>query len=262
MAFSFNGEKKPQTIVKRYKKDTKPHDIMCEIGRKWALRAPSSKGGNMHLSFSEIGCQSQKENPDVFAIHSSGETIVLEAKVSRADFLKDAQKEFRANPDLGMGDFRYYICPPNLIKEEELHGTKWGLIYAHPDSGRCKVIRGFASYGNSGKAAPHEHEWKFTKNQTAENDLILSLLIRVGLGIDLSTLIDNFKFCSKYANAQNRGDVVSALIRSCERAGAYDELTKLIDKTKGSHNCPDCIERRAKDMRRMQRDMRRIQKGN
>ncbi|APD19005.1 uridine kinase [Vibrio phage J14] len=130
-------------------------------------------------------------------------------------------------------------------------------------AGGVKVIRGFASYGNSGegRALMRTNE-KLPKIQTAENDLILSLLIRVGLGIDLSTLIDNFKFCSKYANAQNRGDVVSALIRSCERAGAYDELTKLIDKTKGSHNCPDCIERRAKDMRRMQRDMRRLQKGN
>ena len=70
------------------------------------------------------------ELPDVagFGMRSS---TVIECKVTRADFLKDAKKSFRLNPNSGMGDYRYYCCPKDLIKPEELpYG--WGLLYIYP----------------------------------------------------------------------------------------------------------------------------------
>lgn len=70
------------------------------------------------------------ELPDVLAFDMRNSTVV-EVKVSRGDFLKDAKKSFRINPNSGMGDYRYYFCPKDLIKIEELpYG--WGLLYVYP----------------------------------------------------------------------------------------------------------------------------------
>lgn len=70
------------------------------------------------------------ELPDILAFDMRLSTVV-ECKVSRGDFLKDAKKSFRLNPNSGMGDYRYYCCPKDLIKPEELP-FGWGLLYVYP----------------------------------------------------------------------------------------------------------------------------------
>lgn len=70
------------------------------------------------------------ELPDILAFDMRFSTII-ECKVTRTDFLKDAKKSFRLNPNSGMGDWRYYCCPKDLIKPEEIpYG--WGLLYVYP----------------------------------------------------------------------------------------------------------------------------------
>ncbi|OTS14343.1 adenylosuccinate synthase [Acinetobacter pittii] len=122
------------------------HRQLCEIGAKFLKRPESANGHGCHFTIIEPSCYG--ENPDVFGvrhgIHSHGiGTFLLEAKTSRADFLADRFKPHRLNPELGMGKYRYYICPTGLIKTEELP-EKWGLIYVS-EKGICKVIAGVLS---------------------------------------------------------------------------------------------------------------------
>lgn len=119
------------------------HRRLCEIGAKFLKRPESANGHGCHFAIIEASCYG--ENPDVFGVrhgmhgYSMG-TFVLEAKMSRSDFLVDKNKPHRADPIQGMGKYRYYICPTGLIKPEELP-EKWGLIYVS-DAGRCTVVAG------------------------------------------------------------------------------------------------------------------------
>lgn len=84
---------------------------------------------------------SNGEKPDAMGFRA-GVSCLIEAKVSRADFLADKSKRFRQFPTLGMGDWRFYICPPNIITKEDLP-TGWGLLYAREKS--IKMVKGWPS---------------------------------------------------------------------------------------------------------------------
>ena len=64
-----------------------------------------------------------------------GLSILVECKVSRADFLADRRKPFRADPEKGMGDWRFYLAPPGIIHPVDLP-TGWGLLWALPKTVR------------------------------------------------------------------------------------------------------------------------------
>ncbi len=59
-----------------------------------------------------------------------GYSILLECKVSRNDFRNDLQKLSRVHSEYGLGNFRYYMTPPGLLKPDELP-ERWGLLEAH-----------------------------------------------------------------------------------------------------------------------------------
>lgn len=119
------------------------HRELCEIGARFLKRPMSANGHGCHFAIIEASCYG--ENPDVFGVrhgvgcYNSG-TFLLEAKTSRSDFLADKAKPHRINPEQGMGKYRYYICPENLINPHELP-EKWGLIYVNKQ-GHCKVVAG------------------------------------------------------------------------------------------------------------------------
>jgi hypothetical protein len=69
------------------------------------------------------------ENPDVIGWAVGAGSILIECKLSRSDFLRDAAKTVRKNPRVGMGQRRYYLCPPDLINLKDLP-PKWGLLWA------------------------------------------------------------------------------------------------------------------------------------
>ncbi|WP_228203256.1 adenylosuccinate synthase [Acinetobacter sp. CFCC 10889] len=116
------------------------HRKLCEIGARFLKRPESANGHGCHFAIVEPSCYG--ENPDVFGVRHgfNGATFLLEAKMSRSDFLADKKKPHRMNPETGIGKYRYFICPNGLIKPEELP-EKWGLIYVRP-KGICKVIAG------------------------------------------------------------------------------------------------------------------------
>lgn len=103
------------------------HKECVEIAYKWLL-----KNGRIGVVFKELSSIAQ-EIPDVIGFDSS-ESVLIECKVSRSDFLQDKKKKHR---DHGMGTWRFYCCPKGLIKKEELP-EKWGLIYID-EKGKARV---------------------------------------------------------------------------------------------------------------------------
>ena len=71
---------------------------------------------------------SAQENPDVIGWAAAAGSIVLECKLTRQDFLADSRKPVRKNSRAGMGQRRYYLCPPDVIQVKDLP-AKWGLLW-------------------------------------------------------------------------------------------------------------------------------------
>ena len=69
------------------------------------------------------------ENPDVIGWAPGAGSVLIECKLTRADFLRDAMKAVRRNPRAGMGQRRYYLSPPDVIQVKDLP-PKWGLLWA------------------------------------------------------------------------------------------------------------------------------------
>ena len=78
------------------------------------------------IILSEQYCASG-EVPDVIGWKGSCQSVVVECKVSRSDFLADANKPFRLRPEDGLGSRRFYMAPVGLIAREELP-RYWGLL--------------------------------------------------------------------------------------------------------------------------------------
>jgi len=87
-------------------------------------------------------------------------TILLEVKVNRSDFLADLKKSHRKT-GRGIGSERYYLCPDGIIKEKELP-ENWGLLY-YRDSD-VTIIK---------QAKPQE------KDSKSEMEIMYSLIRRI-----------------------------------------------------------------------------------
>jgi hypothetical protein len=83
------------------------------------------------------------ENPDVIGWIGGSGSVLMECKLTRSDFLRDAGKSFRKNPCAGMGHRRYYLCPPEVIQIKDLP-PKWGLLWA--TRGQITVMREARGY--------------------------------------------------------------------------------------------------------------------
>jgi hypothetical protein len=66
------------------------------------------------------------EQPDVIGWRY-GLTVLCEVKVSRGDFLADRKKPWRARPEIGMGDWRFYVAPAGMLQPDEIP-EGWGLL--------------------------------------------------------------------------------------------------------------------------------------
>src|SRR5438477_1925411 len=75
---------------------------------------------------SEQSCSSG-ETPDAIGWKRASHSVIVECKISRADFLADREKPFRRKPEIGMGCERYYLTLAELLKPDELP-SGWGLL--------------------------------------------------------------------------------------------------------------------------------------
>jgi hypothetical protein len=149
-AVSEQPESKPKKVLK-------PHDKLVDKGVKF-LRSMGC-GAIVHDPFST---PLTKETPDVIGWYD-GLSFLIECKASRADFLADKNKSFRINPEEGMGDWRFYMCPEGLIQPEDLPDG-WGLIWVKGN----RVVNKFTFPSNG-----HYHSKKpFTGNKKTESILL------------------------------------------------------------------------------------------
>lgn len=108
------------------------HYQLCCEGAKYIIQPRAKDGWNSPYLWSSVelvcsGC----ELTDVWAANRDI-SCVIEVKTSHSDFLNDRKKFARTKQaemsGLTMGNFRYYLCPEGVIKEEELP-EGWGLLY-------------------------------------------------------------------------------------------------------------------------------------
>lgn len=100
-------------------------------------------------------------------------SVVVEVKVSRADFLADRKKPHRIDPSLGMGTYRYFMAPASLIAPEELP-ARWGLIEVG-DRSSLNVVCGHVLLKYR-----EEDNWRHEPALNAEWTLLVRMLNRVG----------------------------------------------------------------------------------
>ena len=105
------------------------HKSLVSLGVRW-LR---SRCSIVFYEFATYG----NESPDVIGWRS-GLSILIECKASRADFIRDAKKFSRRVPEFGMGQHRYYLCPPGVIGVDDLP-PDWGLLWAQ--NRRVKIMK-------------------------------------------------------------------------------------------------------------------------
>lgn len=141
------------------------HTELTTKAIKWLL----SQGHAIVLS--EIKCfNTSGEIVDALGFKSQISTLV-ECKASRADFLADKNKHFRKESHKGVGQHRYYLCEPDIIKPEDLP-AKWGLLYA-TKRGIKKVV--YPAGLNS------EQEMMQDYNHHSERTMLISTIRRLGV---------------------------------------------------------------------------------
>lgn len=107
------------------------HRQLVEIAYKWVL------GKSCGFAFKELKTISA-ECPDVIGFGGWMHSILIEVKISRSDFFADRKKSFRINTETGVGRYRFYCCPTDLIKISDLP-VNWGLIYVN-EKGKARCV--------------------------------------------------------------------------------------------------------------------------
>lgn len=155
------------------------HDELCQIGYKFLKR----NGFKVCFHDRFIAVTTTGEQPDAMGFRNHA-SCLIEAKCSRSDLLADRNKRFRKQPDLGMGDWRFFISEPGIISVEDLP-SGWGLL--HVVNGKVRKIHGWP--GNALWAC---EEYKpFTGNKQVECDYMLSALRRMELRGHLNAIYDS-----------------------------------------------------------------------
>lgn len=135
--------------------------------------------------FSELTAHTRTgELPDVIGWRG-GNSVLIECKVSRSDFLADKNKSFRSEG--GMGDFRLYLSPPDVIAPSDLP-EGWGLLIARGSRieiagplPRTYETKSYAAKGPRMRRCVAWWDAPFTGNKAAENAMLLSAIRRMQL---------------------------------------------------------------------------------
>jgi hypothetical protein len=155
---------------------------------------------------SEQACASG-EMPDAIGWKRAHHSVLVECKVTRADFLADRAKPFRLKPDVGVGSERFYLTPPALVQASELPAG-WGLLELR--RGRIEMVR--ASAKNLRTATGFRYEM----------NLLLASLRRVEVRIEPQSITDFLKWKNRMAE-YNRGTLPQGLMATEEEVNVFLE---------------------------------------
>ena len=143
---------------------------------------------------SEQACTSG-EMPDAIGWKKACHSVMVECKMTRADFLVDREKPWRQKPERGVGCERFYLTLPALIKVQELPAG-WGLLEFR--RGRVEMVRESAK--NLRTAVGFRYEM----------NLLLASLKRVEVRIEPQSITDFLKWKNRMAE-YNRGSLPEGL---------------------------------------------------
>jgi len=145
------------------------------------------------------------EMPDAIGWKRACHSVLVEGKVSRADFLADRDKPFRQRPEIGVGCERYYLTPRGLLRTEELP-RGWGLLEVN---GR-EIEQVKASAKNLRTEIGFQNEM----------NLLLASLRRVEIRIEPESITDFLKGKNRMAE-YNRGRLPEGLVAAEEEANGF-----------------------------------------
>jgi hypothetical protein len=127
---------------------------------------------------SEQACISG-EMPDAIGWKRASHSVLVECKISRADFLADRDKPFRFKSHLGLGCERFYLTPPRLLELKELP-PGWGLLEVRKR--KIEMLRRSARDLRTAAGAGYEM------------NLLLASLRRVEIRIEPQSITDFLKW--------------------------------------------------------------------
>jgi hypothetical protein len=153
---------------------------------------------------SEQACVSG-EMPDAIGWKQACHSVLVECKISRADFLVDRNKPFRLRPELGIGSERFYLVPRGLVRREELP-SGWGLL-EYQDR-KIEMVR------------PSKRNLRADDGFRCEMNLLLASLRRVEIRIEPQTVTEFLKWKNRMAE-YNRGNFPEGVTPPEEEANFY-----------------------------------------
>jgi hypothetical protein len=171
------------------------HEALVELAVRW-LRTSYGCG----IILSEQACCSG-EVPDVIGWKGRCRSVLIECKVSRADFLADRNKPWRANPEGALGCERYYLAPAGLICAAELP-PGWGLLEVRPPH-HAQNRRVLGTPGGRrveiAVACNKRRSLRMPEGLMNEMNLLLASLRRVEIRIEPQTVTDFLKWENRLA---------------------------------------------------------------
>ena len=176
------------------------HSQLVEKAVRWLRRYRCG------VVLSEQACVSG-EMPDAIGWKRACHSVLVECKVTRADFVADRAKPFRRKPEQGVGSERFYLTPAGLLRREEMPAG-WGLLEAqgrgvemiHPSARNLRKATGFRY----------------------EMNLLLASLARVQLRIEPQTITDFLKWKNRMAE-YNRGALPEGLVNTEDEVNVFLE---------------------------------------
>jgi hypothetical protein len=105
-------------------------------------------------------------------------SVVVEVKTSRSDFLADFKKPHRSGDTVGIGMYRYYMCPEGVIRPDELP-ERWGLLYVN-NRGHVKHLAGAVTCERVYNCFVALENWQHPVDHSREQFIIVRLLSRLG----------------------------------------------------------------------------------
>jgi hypothetical protein len=158
------------------------HAQLVQLAVKWLRRYRCG------VVLSEQACLNG-EMPDAIGWKRACHSVLVECKVSRADFLIDRQKPFRKDAKEALGCERFYFAPAQLIKREELP-IGWGLLEVR---NRAVTV-----------VCPSVKNLRSQAGFRYEMNLLLASLRRVEVRIEPQSITDFLKWKNRMAE-YNRG---------------------------------------------------------
>jgi hypothetical protein len=145
--------------------------------------------------------------PDAIGWKQANHSVLVECKVTRADFLADRDKPFRQKPEKGVGSERFYLTAPGLLRTSELPAG-WGLLELR--RGGIEMLQ--ASAKNLRSATGFRYEM----------NLLLASLRRVEVRIEPQSITDFLKWKNRMAE-YNRGALPEGLTAVEEEMNVFLE---------------------------------------